>query len=122
MKLELQLDGPEPLTPGGVVSGAVRVLGDGRVRAVWLRLAFVERTKDYAEVVRVACEPRRLADGELSHGDLLPFSLTLPDDAPPSVAAPPYGSVGWELRAWADVRGRDPSAERALRVAPAGPA
>jgi len=75
-----------------------------------------ERTADYVEVAQVA-EEIALARGPLADVVELAFSVLLPAGAHPGGEAPPHGRVGWELRAWADVPGRDPEAVVPLRVA-----
>jgi len=113
----IQLDsGLAAVHPGDRITGLVRATYVTRVRKLWLRLALVERTKDYADVARVA-EEVALATGPLTEVVELPFSVLLPADAHPGGEAPPYARVGWELRAWADVPGRDPEAVAPLRVA-----
>ncbi len=113
----IQLDsGLAAVHPGDRITGLVRATYVTRVRKLWLRLALVERTKDYADVARVAAEVA-LATGPLTEVVELPFSVLLPADAHPGGEAPPYARVGWELRAWADVPGRDPEAVAPLQVA-----
>jgi len=102
--------------PGQRITGLVRATYVTRVRTLRLRLAFVERTKDYVHVVGVADE-LALATGPLTEVAKFPFSVLLPAEAHPGGEAPPHARVGWELRAWADVPGRDPEAIAPLSVA-----
>lgn len=109
MKLAIELETTEPVRPGAVLTGSVCVRDSGAtVRSLRLRLAYVERTADYDEVL--------LHAGELAPGRRVAFSVQLPADAAPSVEAPPNASLAWELRAWADVFGPDPSTVRLIRV------
>ena len=77
----------------------------GRARSLSVGLAFVERTADFHAVARVAGE-QTLAEGDLADGAVLPFALTLPADAPPTVATA-NARIGWEPRARADRPGPD---------------
>lgn len=115
--LSIVLDtGLAAIAPGSQVTGHVRATYATKVRALHLRLELVERTADTKHVARRAAEVR-LADGPLTEVVEVPFSVTLPADAQPGSDAQPYGRVGWELRAWADVPGRDPDAVLPLLVA-----
>ncbi|MDQ3632717.1 MAG: hypothetical protein M3417_15900 [Actinomycetota bacterium] len=115
--LTIQLDaGLAAVHVGDRVSGLVRATYVTKVRTLWLRLALVERTADIVHVAHVA-EEVALATGPLTEVVELPFSVLLPAGAYPGGEAPPHGRVGWELRAWADVPGRDPEAVAPLRVA-----
>lgn len=115
--LAIELDaGLGAVHPGDRITGLVRASYVTKVRKLWLRLALVERTADYVHVAQVA-EEVALATGPLTEVVELAFSVLLPADAHPGGEAPPHGRVGWELRAWADVPGRDPEAVAPLRVA-----
>lgn len=115
--ISIQLDaGLSGVHAGEAITGLVRATYVTKVRRLWLRLALVERTTDYVEVAQVA-EEIALATGPLTEVVELPFSILLPAGAYPGGEAPPHGRVGWELRAWADVPGRDPEAVAPLRVA-----
>ncbi|CAA9499487.1 MAG: hypothetical protein AVDCRST_MAG53-1854 [uncultured Solirubrobacteraceae bacterium] len=115
--LQITLDaGLSAVHPGDQVTGRVRATYVTKVRRVWLRLALVERTADIVHVAQVA-EEVALATGPLTEVAELPFSVLLPAGAFPGGETPPHGRVGWELRAWADVPGRDPEAVAPLRVA-----
>jgi hypothetical protein len=76
----------------------------------WLELRFVERAPRFEHVAR-ATDPTTLAEDELTTGDVLPFSLTLPGDALPSVHTD-LGSLLWELRVKVDVPLRPDFEER----------
>ena len=78
-------------------------------------LAFVERTADFHAVARVAGE-QTLAEGDLADGAVLPFALTLPADAPPTVATA-NARIGWEPRARADRPGPDAVVDHPRRAA-----
>jgi hypothetical protein len=104
MRLRVEVDG-EPLAPGAAVSGRIVVEDGGRARELSVRLAFVERTKDFHTVAYTAGE-QTVADGELADGAVVAFVLTLPADAAPAVATA-HSRIGWELRARADRRGPD---------------
>ena len=115
LELGIELTAREPLRGGDAVAGTVHVAAGGDVRALSVRLAYVERSPDYVATAFVA-EERVLASGAVADGAALPFSLRLPADALPSMAAAPHATVRWELRAWADVLGPDPDDVRALDV------
>ena len=104
MRLRVELDGAPP-APGDAVAGRVVVDGGGRARSLSVRLAFVERTKDFDTVARVTGE-EQIAEGDLADGTFAPFRLTLPPDAAPTVATA-HARIGWELRARVDRLGPD---------------
>jgi hypothetical protein len=85
---------------GDRVNGEVVVLEGGRSRGATIELRFVERSHPFEHVAYAAEAP--LADQELATGDVLPFALTLPDQALPSVYTD-AGSLLWELRVKVDV-------------------
>ena len=115
-RVSIELDpGGEPYAPGDVVRGRVRVFWDADVRALRVRLAFVERTASIVAVGRVAMD-EQLAAGRVTDGAAFPFALPLPADALPTLEEPGLAAVRWEVRAWADVRGPDPDDVRALDV------
>lgn len=109
----MEVDG-EPLAPGAAVAGRVVVEDGGSVRSLSVRLAFVERTKDFDKVAREA-ETAVLAEGELADGAALPFALRLPGDALPQVETA-HARIGWEVRARADRPGPDPTADRPVEL------
>src|SRR5262249_25490979 len=113
VRLRVEVDG-EPLAPGGAVAGRVGVDEGGNARSLSVRLAFVERTKDF-DGVRGEAETVVLAEGELADGAVLPFSLRLPGDALPQVATA-HARIGWEVRARADRPGPDPTADRPVEL------
>jgi hypothetical protein len=113
VRLRVEVDG-EPLAPGAAVSGRVVVEDGGGARSLSVRLAFVERTKDFHSVARTAAE-QAVADGDLADGTVVPFLLTLPADAPPSVTTA-HSRIGWELRARADRRGPDAIADHPVEL------
>ncbi len=115
--LSIVLDtGLEALRPGDPVTGHVRAAYATQVRTLRLRLELVERTRDVVHVARRAGEVV-LAQGPLVEVVEVQFSVVLPADAQPASDAQPHGRVGWELRAWADVPGRDPDVVLPLLVA-----
>jgi hypothetical protein len=113
VRLRVEVDG-EPLAPGGAVGGRVVVEDGGRARSLAVRLAFVERTKDFHSVARTAGE-QTVAEGDLADGTVVPFLLTLPADAQPAVATA-HSRIGWELRARADRRGPDATADHPVEL------
>ena len=113
MRVRVDVDG-EPLAPGGAVSGRVVVEEGGRARSLSVRLAFVERTTSFEQVAREAGS-LAAAEGDLADGAVLPFSLSLPEDAPPNIDTP-FGRIGWELRARVDRPGPDPSVDRPIAL------
>jgi hypothetical protein len=113
VKLHVEVDG-EPLAPGAAVSGRVLVEDGGRARSLSVRLAFVERTADFEKVARDA-GTQVLAEGDLADGTVVPFQLSLPEDAPPQVASA-HGRIGWEVRARVDRAGPDPTADRPVEL------
>jgi hypothetical protein len=94
---------------GDRVAGEVVVLDGGRSRGATIELRFVERSLPFEHVAYVAEVP--LADTELTTGDVLPFELTLPDEALPSVHTD-EASLLWELRVQVDVPLRPDPDER----------
>jgi hypothetical protein len=116
LKLAIELDTTEPVLPGTVLSGSVCARDHGgRVRSLRLRLELVERRAGFERVVRHAGD-QVLAAGRLSAPRRVPFTLQIPADAAPGIDAPPHAWRGWQLRAWADVRGPDPCAVHPIRV------
>jgi hypothetical protein len=113
VRLRVDVDG-EPFAPGAAVSGRVVVEEGGRARSLSVRLAFVERTESFETVAREA-GTLAVAEGDLADGDVLVFSLRLPDDALPNIAAR-YGRLGWELRARVDRAGPDPTVDRPIEL------
>jgi hypothetical protein len=113
VRLRIEVDG-EPLAPGAAVGGRVVVEQGGGARALFARLAFVERTRDFDRVAREA-ETQVVAEGDLADGAVVAFQLRLPDDAPPEVAAA-HGRIGWEVRARVDRSGRDPTVDRPIEL------
>lgn len=100
MKLEVSLDAG-PVAPGGQVSGSVRVLDGGEVRELTAQLVYAEETADYTgAMLRVRSAP--LATGQLTTGQAVPFSLTLPADALPNQTGA-SGQVVWKAIAHADI-------------------
>jgi hypothetical protein len=86
--------------PGDNISGEVVVLEGGRSRGATIELRFVERSQPFDHVAYTTEAP--LTDQELTKGDVLPFALTLPDQALPSVYTD-EASLLWELRVEVDV-------------------
>lgn len=113
MRLRIELDG-KVLGPGETVSGRVVVDEGGRARSLFARLVFIERTEDFHAIARIAGE-QKIAEGDLADGASLPFALTLPTDALPTVATA-HARIGWELRAIADRRGPDAIADRPVEL------
>jgi hypothetical protein len=113
MRLRVDVDG-EPFAQGAAVSGRVVVEEGGGARSLSVRLAFVERTESFEKVARDA-GTLVLADGDLAEGDVLAFSLQLPDDALANIATR-YGRIGWELRARVDRAGPDPTVDRPIEL------
>jgi hypothetical protein len=113
VRLRVEVDG-EPLAAGAAVAGRVVLEEGGSARSLSVRLAFVERTKDFEKVAREA-ETAVLAEGELADGAALPFSLRLPGDALPQVETA-HARIGWEVRARADRPGPDPTAGRPVEL------
>jgi hypothetical protein len=113
VRLRLEVDG-EPLAAGSPVAGRVVVGEGGRVRSLVVRLALVERTKDFHAVALAAGEAV-VAEGDLADGAVLPFLLRLPHDAAPTVATT-HARLGWELQARADRLGPDAKADRPIEV------
>jgi hypothetical protein len=111
--VRVDVDG-EPLAPGAAVSGRVVVEEGGRARSLSVRLAFVERTESFEKVAREA-GTLALAEGDLAEGDVLIFSLRLPDDALANIATR-YGRIGWELRARVDRTGPDLTVDRPIEL------
>ena len=97
------------------MTGTVRTSYVTRVRTLWLRLALVERTDDYVQVARVA-EQVALATGPLTEVTELAVLLAAARRCVSGGATPPHARVSWELRAWADVPGRDPEAVAPIHV------
>jgi hypothetical protein len=56
-----------------------------------------------------------VAEGDLAGGAAVPFSLALPDDALPNIAAR-HGRIGWELRARVDRAGPDTTVDRPIEL------
>jgi hypothetical protein len=113
VRLRVDVD-REPLAPGDAVAGRVVVEDGGRARSLFVRLALVERTKDFHALARVAGE-EVVADGDLADGAVVPFALRLPPDAPPTIATA-HARLGWELRARADRLGPDAHVDRPIEV------
>ena len=113
MRLRVDVDG-EPLAPGAAVSGRVVVEQGGRARSLSVRLAFVEHTESFEKVARDA-GTLAVAEGDLAEGDVLAFSLRLPDDPPANIATR-YGRIGWELRARVDRAGPDTTVDRPIEL------
>jgi hypothetical protein len=113
VRLRIEVDG-EPLAPGAAVSGRVVLEEGGRARSLSVRLAFVERTRDFDRVAREA-ETQVIAEGDLADDTVVSFQLRLPEDALPEVATT-HGRIGWEVRARVDRSGRDPTVDRPLEL------
>jgi hypothetical protein len=113
VKLRVEVDG-EPLAPGAAVSGRVVVEDGGHARSLSVSLAFVERTKDFHKVARDA-GTQVVAEGDLADGAVVPFLLSLPEDALPQVATA-HGRIGWEVRARVDRAGPEPTADRPVEL------
>lgn len=113
MKLAIALDRPGPQAPGTAITGRVEVHEGGSARALAVTLVRTERSPDYAADRVVARQV--LAAGELAPASSHPFSLTVPDGAPPAVRST-HGALGWEVQAHADRRGRDVHEARPVDV------
>lgn len=113
MRLELDVE-RDSYVAGEAVTGSVRTPEGGRARRIEVVLELREHGGSY-DAVAWATRARLAADEELADGWSAPFVLALPDDAMPSVRSP-NGALTWCVRAAADVRGRDPSTERAIAV------
>jgi hypothetical protein len=113
VRLRVEVDG-EPLAPGAAVSGRVVVEEGGRARSLSVRLAFVERTEDFAKVARDA-GTQVIAEGDLADGGVVAFQLRLPQDAAPHVSSP-HARIGWDVRARVDRAGPDPTADRPVEL------
>jgi hypothetical protein len=113
VRVRVDVDG-EPFAPGAVVRGRVVVEEGGRARSLSVRLAFVERTESFEKVAREA-GTLVVAEGDLAEDAVLVFSLRLPDDALPNIAAR-YGRIGWELRARVDRAGPDPTVDQPIEL------
>jgi hypothetical protein len=113
VRLRIEVDG-EPLAPGAAVTGRVVVEEGGRARTLSVRLAFVERTRDFDRVARDA-GTQVVAEGDLADDTVVAFELRLPDDAPPEVATA-HGRIGWEVRARVDRSGPDPTVDRPIEL------
>jgi hypothetical protein len=100
MRLRIDLE-QGTFRPGDAVNGEVVVVDGGRSRGATIELRFVERSLPF-EHVAYASDPVTLKDDELATGDVLPFALTLPDNALPTVSSE-HGSLLWELRVEIDV-------------------
>jgi len=113
VRLRVDVDG-EPLAPGAAASGRIVVEEGGRARSLSVRLAFVERTESFENVARDA-GTLGVAEGDLAEGDVLVFSLRLPDDALANIATG-YGRIGWEVRARVDRAGPDTTVDRPIEL------
>jgi hypothetical protein len=120
VRLELELDA-ESVQPGGTVAGRVHVVEGGDSRELTLTLTFYEHTRDFT--IPASQMSTVVHEGALATGDSYEFSVTLPDDAVPSVETK-NGKLYWELELRSDERGLDTHLRRELRVsgasAPAG--
>jgi hypothetical protein len=113
VRVRVDVDG-EPLAPGATVSGRVVVEEGGRARSLSVRLAFVERTESFEKVAREA-GTLVVAESDLVRDAVLAFSLRLPDDALPNIAAR-HGRIGWELRARVDRAGSEATVDRPIEL------
>jgi hypothetical protein len=116
-KIRLWLDRNE-CAPGDTVSGRVDVVEGGSCRSLTVALEFREKADVYDAVARTVPAEAPLQTGELTEGASLPFSITLPADAPPTFRSA-HGRLFWVVKAQADQRGRDAVSELELRVAAA---
>jgi hypothetical protein len=112
VKLELDLRS-DRLAPGDVVAGQVAVVEGGSARSLVLTLGFHERTTWYMATPFSTSMP--LAEGDLSAGQAIEFSFTLPADAPPSVKTE-HSELLWEIEVSVDRPGLDTQAARRVEV------
>jgi hypothetical protein len=83
------------VAPGDTVTGEVVVGDGGAARSVVAQLEFVERVAKFTRTAHVGASTV-IAEADLQQGAVLPFTLRLPAQAPPSLSTA-VGSLDWEL-------------------------
>ena len=113
MKLAVEL-GHERVPPGVALTGHVLVVEGGEARSLALTVRFLECSPAFR--VPALEERAVLREGDLATGESVPFSIGLPDGAPPT-ARGRRCELLWELEVVADRSGPDAVVRRAFEVA-----
>ena len=117
MSLQLQLERAW-YSPGDLVRGRVIAQYAVELRSLVVNLDYMEHTEDYDSVGRqISTGP--LAAGQLEAGRALDFTLTVPEDALPSLRGR-HGELYWRVDAKGDRFGQDAHAEQRIVLVPKG--
>ena len=112
MKIALELES-DRVAAGEPLAGRVEVLEGGPSRSMTLTVSFHERTRSYTATPYSSTSV--LHEGELAGGETIPFTVTIPADAPPSVKCE-HSELCWEFDVAVDEPGFDTHARRPFEV------
>jgi hypothetical protein len=114
-RFDLRLDRAR-CAPGDTITGTIHVLKGGPSRSLEVRLAYHERTEDYATVA-TSLSSGPLHTGDLAAGMSLAFELALPTDALPNYSSE-HGELYWQLDVKSDELGTDTHERHRIEIAP----